>query len=144
MVQTHMAKRVFVPTDGSEGAWHALDHAAAEHPDARLTLLFVINLVGAGAGGQAGDIGYAEEWYETAEQRAEALFDDAADRLDGSFDSEITVGRPAHAIVAFAEEHPIDAIVMGSRGREGVTRILLGSVAETTVRRSPVPVTVVR
>ena len=140
-----MAKRVLVPIDGSEGAWHALDHAAAEHPDARLTLLFVINPVGAGAGGQADDIGYAEEWYETAEQRAEALFDDAADRLDGrTFDSEITVGRPAHAIVAFAEEHPIDAVVMGSHGRKGVSRILLGSVAETTVRRSPVPVTVVR
>ena len=140
-----MAKRVLVPIDGSEGAWHALDHAAGEHPDARLTLLFVINPVGAGAGGQAGDIGCAEEWYETAEQRAEALFDDAADRLDGrTFDSEITVGRPAHTIVAFAEEHPIDAVVMGSHGRKGVSRILLGSVAETTVRRSPVPVTVVR
>jgi nucleotide-binding universal stress UspA family protein len=34
--------------------------------------------------------------------------------------------------------------VMGSHGREGVSRILLGSVAETIVRRSPVPVTVAR
>ena len=140
-----MAKRVLVPIDGSDGAWDALEHAVTEHPDAHLTLLYVINPVGAGAGGQVGDVGYAEEWYETAERRAEELFDVAADRLDGhAFDSEIVVGRPAQSIVEFADEHPIDAIVMGSHGREGVSRILLGSVAETTVRRSPVPVTVVR
>ena len=140
-----MAKRVLVPIDGSDGAWSALDHAAAEHPAARFTLLYVIDPVGAGSSGQVGDVGYAEEWYETAERRAEELFDAAVDRLDDrTFADEVVVGRPAQAIVAFADEHPIDAIVMGSRGREGVTRILLGSVAETTVRRSPMPVTVVR
>ena len=59
-----MAKRVLVPIDGSDGAWDALEHAVAEHPDAHLTLLYVINPVGAGAGGQIGDVGYAEEWYD--------------------------------------------------------------------------------
>jgi nucleotide-binding universal stress UspA family protein len=54
------------------------------------------------------------------------------------------IGRPSRAIVEYAEEHDIDHIVMGSHGRSGVTRILLGSVAETVVRRSPVPVTIVR
>jgi nucleotide-binding universal stress UspA family protein len=37
----------------------------------------------------------------------------------------------------------VDALVVGSHGRDGVTRLLPGSVAETVVRRSPVPVTVV-
>ncbi|MFT4884680.1 MAG: nucleotide-binding universal stress UspA family protein [Natronomonas sp.] len=35
-------------------------------------------------------------------------------------------------------------MVVGSHGRDGISRVLLGSVAETVVRRSPVPVTVIR
>jgi len=52
-------------------------------------------------------------------------------------------GRPADAITAYADDHDIDAIVMGSRGRSGVSRVLLGSVAGTVVQDSSVPVTVV-
>jgi nucleotide-binding universal stress UspA family protein len=46
--------------------------------------------------------------------------------------------------VDYAAEHDIDHIVVGSHGRTGASRILLGSVAETVARRSPVPVTIVR
>jgi nucleotide-binding universal stress UspA family protein len=140
-----MAKRLLVPIDGSEQAWNALDHATAENPAAALTLLHVINPVGAGTGAQVADVGYGEQWYEDAERRAESLFESARERVgDRSVETETTVGRPARAIVTFAEDETIDAIVMGSHGRDGVSRIVLGSVAETVVRRSPVPVTVVR
>jgi|SRR5699024_2072128 len=139
-----MVKRVLVPVDGSEQAWTALDHATTEYPEADLTLLYVIDPVGAGTSGQIGDVGYGEEWYETAEIRAENLFESARERTDDGFETATTVGRPAHGIVAFAEDNPIDAIVIGSHGRDGVSRIVLGSVAETVVRRAPVPVTVVR
>jgi len=54
------------------------------------------------------------------------------------------VGRPARAIEECAEEAAVDHVVIGSHGRDGIARILLGSVAETVVRRSPVPVTAVR
>jgi nucleotide-binding universal stress UspA family protein len=140
-----MEERVLVPVDGSEQAWTALEHAVAEHPESRFTLLYVINPVGAGASAQVGDVGYGEEWYETAERRAENLFEAARERVgDHEFETETAVGRPARAIVEFATENAIDSIVMGSHGRDGVSRIILGSVAETVVRRSPVPVTVVR
>lgn len=139
-----MVKRVLVPVDGSEQAWTALDHATTEYPEADLTLLYVIDPMSAGTSGQVGDVSYGEEWYETAEIRAENLFEAARERTDDGFETATTVGRPAHGIVAFAEDNPIDAIVMGSHGRDGVSRIVLGSVAETVVRRAPVPVTVVR
>lgn len=140
-----MAKRLLVPIDGSEQAWSALAHATAEHPDAALTLLYVINPVGAGASAQVGDVGYGEEWYETAERRAESLFEAARERVgDHPLETETIVDRPARAIVSFADDNDIDSIIMGSHGRDGVSRIILGSVAETVVRRSPVPVTVVR
>jgi nucleotide-binding universal stress UspA family protein len=140
-----MAKRMLVPIDGSEQAWNALDHATAEHSTGEFVLLHVINPVGAGTGAQVADVGYGEEWYAAAERRAESLFETARERVGNCpVETETTVGRPARAIVAFAEENDVDSIVMGSHGRDGVSRVVLGSVAETVVRRSPVPVTVVR
>jgi nucleotide-binding universal stress UspA family protein len=53
------------------------------------------------------------------------------------------VRHPARTVVDHATRDDVDHVV-GSHGREGVSRLLLGSVAEKIVRRSPVPVTVVR
>lgn len=53
-------------------------------------------------------------------------------------------GRPARTIVEYVEDHDVDHVVVGSHGRSGLSRTLLGSVAERVVRRSSVPVTVVR
>lgn len=49
----------------------------------------------------------------------------------------VMTGRPAPAIVEYAIRHDIDMIVMGTHGRTGVSRALLGSVAEAVVRRAP-------
>lgn len=56
----------------------------------------------------------------------------------------VRVGQPADAIVDLANDWPADLIVVGSRGRSGIGRVLLGSVAESVVRRAPCPVLVVR
>jgi nucleotide-binding universal stress UspA family protein len=91
--------------------------------------------------------GYSEEWYEESKENAEQVFEDAqdvADEYDVRLTTETELGRPSQVIVEYAKENDVDQIIMGSHGRSGVTRILLGSVAETVVRRSPVPVTVVR
>ena len=66
------------------------------------------------------------------------------DDADVDLESLTRVGAPAQEIVACTESESIDHVVMGSRGRSGVTRILLGSVAEGVVRHSSAPVTVVR
>jgi nucleotide-binding universal stress UspA family protein len=70
-----------------------------------------------------------------------------SDRYGGSADrleTEIVMGRPARAIVEFAEANEVDGIVLGSHGRDRVAQVLLGSTAETVVRRAPCPGTVVR
>lgn len=59
-------------------------------------------------------------------------------------DTEFVVGEPGRAIVRYTDEHDVEQVVIGSHGRERIARFLLGSVAETVVRRSVVPVTVVR
>ncbi|WP_254861597.1 universal stress protein [Halovivax gelatinilyticus] len=57
---------------------------------------------------------------------------------------ETAAGKPGREIVRFADEHDADHIVVGNHGREGVARVLVGSVAEQVVSRASMPVTVVR
>jgi nucleotide-binding universal stress UspA family protein len=137
-----MPSHVLVPFDGSPQAEAALTFATEEWPDASFTLLYVIDPVtGFGYGSVPVS---SEEWYEEARASAEEEFEAAERLVDCPLDTRIEVGSPARAIVDVAGEADVDHVVVGSHGREGVTRILLGSVAETVVRRSPVPVTVVR
>ena len=56
----------------------------------------------------------------------------------------VTAAAPAHAIVAVAHELPADLIVVGTRGRGGLSHLLLGSVAEHVIRAAPCPVLVVK
>jgi len=57
--------------------------------------------------------------------------------------TKVAIGYPAEAILKSADENQMDAIVIGSKGRTGLSKILLGSVAEKVVRNSKIPVVVV-
>jgi nucleotide-binding universal stress UspA family protein len=142
-----MGRQILVPVDGSPQSWTAFDYALAEFPEDGLVVLTVIDPLEGGYAGEGRPWVTAEGWYEGRKDAADQLLEDARERAGERADdieTAIEVGRPARSIVAYAEEADVDGIVMGSHGRSGVARILLGSVAETVVRRSPVPVTVVR
>src|SRR6056297_2114377 len=143
-----MSRRLLVPVDGSEQAASAVQFAAETAPGATTVLLHVINPAEAGFSAQASVPSFSEEWYEEQQATAEQRFDEleAAVREAGvdRVERVTEVGRPTKIIVEYADEHDIDQIVMGSHGRSGVSRLLLGSVAEVVVRRASVPVTVVR
>jgi len=140
-----MARRILVPLDGSPQAGEALRYALDTFPEATIVLVHVLTPIdgGIGADGLLSDpAGVVDEQRE----RAEELFDDAEATAgdDRTVERELLAGRPATEIVGCVTEYNIDQIVMGSHGRDGAARLLLGSVSETVVRRSPVPVTVVR
>ncbi|AXG06368.1 universal stress protein [Haloplanus rubicundus] len=140
-----MTDHLLVPMDSSPMAKRALEHALSTRPDARVTVLYVIDYIEESYGARA-LIG-TEKLRDRAQQRAEELFEEAteiADEFDEAIQTETVVGDPAREIVAYAEDHDIDQIVIGSHGRSTMSRILLGSVAEDVTRRAPVPVTVVR
>ncbi|WP_458188001.1 universal stress protein [Haladaptatus sp. NG-WS-4] len=142
-----MKKRILVPIDGSEQSDEALEHVLTEFQDADVTIINVIDPIDVGYTSTVGMPGHSEEWYEESKANAESLFESAqeiADEYGVTLTTTTELGRPSQTIVEFAEENDFDHIVMGSHGRSGVSRILLGSVAETVVRRSPMPVTVVR
>jgi nucleotide-binding universal stress UspA family protein len=135
---------VLVPTDGSEPAEAALDHAFERFADDDITALYVMDPV---EGATAWGPGAGEDWLGSAEKRAERVLGEATERgetVGVEIDTDSVVGRPSRAIIDYAEEATVDQVVIGSHGRDGITRVLLGSVAETVIRRSPVPVTVVR
>jgi nucleotide-binding universal stress UspA family protein len=136
--------QVLVPIDGSDPSDVALEHAFEQFAADSITALYVMDPVD---GATAWGPGSADDWMAAAEERAEAVLEEAeAMAAEAGIDitTDSIVGRPARGIVDYAEEHDMEHVVIGSHGREGVSRVLLGSVAETVVRRSPVPVTVVR
>jgi nucleotide-binding universal stress UspA family protein len=143
--------RVLVPLDDSPMAQTALEQAIDDYPDADLHLLHVIDFVEAGyaASPDVGMANYLNEWEEAARDRADELFEAARETataagFEGEVETDVEVGPPARTIVDHAVDVDADYIVMGCHGRAGVSRVLLGSVAETVVRRAPCPVLVVR
>ena len=139
--------RTLVPLDGSDPSTEALRYALKHFGDDTIVCLTVIDPIEAGYTAQASVPGYSQEWFQAAQESAEVLFQDArevAETYGTDVETAIEVGRPSQTIVDYAEEHDVDNIVIGSHGREGVSRILVGSVAEAVMRRSTVPVTIVR
>jgi nucleotide-binding universal stress UspA family protein len=150
-----MPKRILVAVDGSEEAVEALRFAADEWPDADLTALHVINPADSATGAEGGFPGASDQWYESAKQRGERVLSEAAESVDRAVETRLEVGRPTKTILDVAggeaavgeaadAGEPFDHVVLASRGRTGLSRVLLGSVAEGVVRRAEVPVTVVR
>ncbi|OIB55464.1 universal stress protein [Natrialba sp. SSL1] len=143
-----MPEHVLVPIDRSEQSRTALAFAVDEHPDATITLLHIIDL---GNLTKYGDEGYffSDDFVDQLRQRGRELLDEnrtqARERVDGiKIETELRMGSPARTITEYVDTHDVDHVVMGSHGRHGVSRVLIGSVAETVTRRSPVPVTIVR
>ncbi len=141
---------VLLPVDDEEHARQGCDLATELFPRGSFLLVHVINPANAaGYSPEPGAPGVAEEWYEREETETEELFERLSAHIeqrddDATVEHSIEVGQPAQTVLERIEQGEIDHVVMGSHGREGISRLLLGSVAETVVRNSPVPVTVVR
>lgn len=137
---------VLVPTDGSEGSAAALEHALtlATATGGRLHVLSVVDSRAISGGFEAGpalpSIRTHLERY--ARDSVEAFRDRATDAgVDST--GTVAVGLPADEIRAFAEDNA-DLVVMGTHGRTGLERVILGSVTERVVRTTDVPVLTVR
>jgi nucleotide-binding universal stress UspA family protein len=137
-------KQFLVATDGSSGAQIALRQGIdlAREADARLVILYVrrapLPFVG-------------DPYYQCALSRelgvARKVVDDAA-RVAGAsgveIDTEILEGHAADRVVELARSLAVDLIIVGCRGRGGVTGAVLGSVSESIVHKADRPVLVVK
>ena len=140
-------ERVLVPFEGSELSERALERVVTKHPDDEVHVLYVVDPVHGVYESEAHGLASAEQWYERAEATAESTLA-AATELAAEHGVEVTtafeVGNPHRVVLEYVEDHDVDHVVMGSHGRSGVSRLVLGSTAERVMRQSPVPVTVVR
>lgn len=138
--------KVLVPTDGSIPAMRALEFVLDTHPGAVITAIHAIpSEVDPDPETLRGT--YAEERLEFLSQRADDLLDsvaEAASERGVELELDTVIGPPKHAIAEYAASEGFDQIVMGSRGRSGVSGAVLGSVALGVVQESPIPVTVVK
>jgi len=135
-------ERILVATDFSESSRQALEYALsiAERFGSELALVH---------SWETPDYSYAAGLYlpvdvvAPIERAAAARLEEAATELKARFSSASSVlraGVPWEEILETASQWPADLIVMGTHGRRGLKRALLGSVAEKVVRMSRIPV----
>jgi nucleotide-binding universal stress UspA family protein len=144
-----MGEHVLAPVDGSDYSEKAFEYILESIEPSTLTIVHVINPVNVWEYGdeEAFDFESYQREQDRQQRRAEELLASLAERAESAgFETKtvLTAGKPSRRILEVADEEGVDHIVMGSRGRSGVGRVLFGSVAESVSRRASVPVTIVR
>ena len=136
-----MYDTILLPTDGSDGIGAATRHAGtiAGRFDATVHVLSVVDTRNRFESPSSGLS--ADTWLEAERERAGAAIKATVAELPDKVSVEATQreGVPKTEIVDAVTEVPADLVVMGTHGRTGLDPYLIGSVAETVVRESPVP-----
>lgn len=146
--KTFPLESILVPTDGSSpsevAAGRGLDFAA--QLDATVHLLSVVDADVADGLAALFDGRDAEPREQLVEQAGEhlATLTTEARARDVECVTATVEGTPAREIVDYADEHDVGTIVMGTHGRGGFERLVVGSVADAVVRTASVPVLTVR
>jgi len=137
-------EKILVATDGSEKNKPAVAEAlrVGRECGSKVYAVYVIDsgIFESPAGGaSAGDA-----WALLQSEAATALAHVKAKGAGVDLETVILEGKPAAEIVKYATEHKIDLIVIGTQGKKGIERLLLGSVAENVIRSAPCRILVVK
>ncbi len=139
-------KKILIATDGSEYTKNAVDHGIdlAKNTGAKLHAVYVVDT--AAFASIPMDAAW-ESMYELLRQEGDEATKIVADKASAEgldVEKNTIEGHPAEEIIKYAEKNSISLIVMGTLGKSGLDRFLLGSVAEKVVRNSKIPVLIVR
>jgi nucleotide-binding universal stress UspA family protein len=137
-----MFDRILFPTDGGAAASAALPYAldVASAHDATVHLLYVADT------NRDSVTAVGDEVVDVLETDGEAVVSDAADRARArgvDAVAEVLQGDPSSTVVDYADQVGVDLIVMPTRGRSGIERVLLGSVTERVMEGAAAPVVAV-
>ena len=135
-------RNVVVPVDFSPESIEAIDvglQLVAQPAD-----LHVVHVVIDITPLEAGEVWGVVDPQTRIEQMAKILRERLADKKYAGISQTVVLGEPAHGIAQFAQDKGADLIVIPSHGRTGLTRLLIGSVAERVVRLAHCPVLVLR
>lgn len=144
-----MYQRIMVAVDGSETANHSLREAIslAKDQKAKLAIVHVIDIVVAFGAGQFPDtyIEATREFGRTIIDHARKTAQMAGIEAEVLSPEIVTAGyHVAETIAQAARDWGADLLVIGTHGRRGVSRLLIGSVAERVVRLAPCPLLLLR
>ncbi len=146
-------EKILVGWDGSDQSKNALLYAINEAKEKNLekiSAVYIVEEIPTGLGlDLEDDISLFDyEIFEKLKSRGKKLLEQAESigkEHDIKIETDIKYGyNPSVEIVKYAEENEIDHIIVGSHGRSGISRILLGSVAEGIVEKAHCIVTIVR
>ena len=145
-MESRLFKNIILATDGSKYSENAVEYAVelANISRARISAIYVVDT---GAFATIPMDAAWENMYEllkTEGNEATEKVEAEAKRSDVEVECFVVEGHPAEEIVKLSETIPADLIVMGTLGKRGLDRFLLGSVAEKVSRTSKVPVMIVR
>ena len=146
-----MYERILVPVDGSPTSNAGLDEAIqlARLSGATIKLIHVLDLFAVSATPYTG-VALSAELIDELRQGGQAVLDSAQARVvagGGRVETRLCdnlAGRVCDVIVEEARQWQANLVVIGTHGRRGVSRLVLGSDAEQIARQSPVPVLLVR
>jgi len=138
-----MYNQIVLPTDGSPGSQAAVDHAVhlARQNDATLHLIHVTDV------SELDDLADGPNGVAEMDDEARAVLDpvlEVAEEAGVETVMRSVEGTPHEEVIEFVETNDIDLVVMGTHGKTGLSRVLLGSTAEKIVRHSPAPVLTAR
>jgi len=135
-------EKILAPTDLSEASREALKYATvfARDTGARLIIAYVHEPATAFTAGEPPAAAAVIDDESLKHRLAEIKPSDP----DVPYEHRFLLGDPVHQICECADEEGVDMIVMGTHGRTGLSRLLMGSVAEAVVRRAHCPVLTVK
>ena len=147
-----MYQQILVPVDGSPTSERGLDEAIrlARLTGGRLRLMHVVDELSLALGNSGGLSMASPDMFQLLREGGQDILAQAKARVEAAALPVDTVlddtlgGRVADLVVAQAATWPADLIVIGTHGRRGVGRLLMGSGAEQILRLAPVPVLLVR
>lgn len=140
-----MYDAVLIPTDGSETAAAAVREGVglAALSGATVHGLYVVDTRDYNTLSESKWLSL-EAGLEAEAEAALSALEDAAEAAGVDVTTAVRRGVPQTEILAYADDHDVDVVVMGTHGRTGLDRVLLGSVAESVLRQASTPVHVVR
>lgn len=142
---TRLFEKILIATDGSEKNMTAVEEALQIGRACGSTVIAAYVMDVSVLESSSADVGVVRDTWTVIQHEAEAVLDRIRTRAEGVELQTVTLeGKPAAEIVRYATEKQIDLIVIGTQGKRGFERLLLGSVAEQVVRLASCKVLVVK
>ena len=143
-MSNRLFEKILIATDGSEKNKAAVEEALriGRLYGSSVFAVYVMDL--SAFESASADVVIGDTW-AVIQREAEAALAYVRSMAEGvNLETLVLEGKPAAEIVRFATEKSIDLIVIGTQGKRGLERLLLGSVAEQVIRMAPCKVLVVK